>query len=172
MIQGPQWQLTTLEPLASQERLAHLVWKYSQKDNIWLTLYLSHSFLSKEFGYRGKRLVNFTPCSQIQLANQLQSAILVENVSFHDYSLLLIISYRAIFLIFFSYQSLPSFLSVPFFFFFQPSFLSFLSLFFFPFFFLFFLFNLFPFLLLFLFPLSVRVVIFSRSSHCEVLCQS
>ena len=82
-----------------------------------MTLYLSHSFLSKEFGYRGKRLVNFTPCSQIQLANRLQSAILVENVSFHDYSLLLIISYRAIFLIFFSYHSLPSFLSVLFFFF-------------------------------------------------------
>ena len=48
-----------------------------------MTLYLSHSFLSKKFGGRGKR-VKFTTRAQIQFENRLQVQVfrkLVENVS-------------------------------------------------------------------------------------------
>ena len=101
-------------------------------DNIWWTLYLSHSFMSKDFGYRGKRPANFTPHAQIQLANPLQSTIrkLVENVSLHEYFLPFIILCRPIFLVFFSHLFISFSFFCPFGSF--PSFqLSFLSLFFF-----------------------------------------
>ena len=121
--------------------LVHLLSKFYQKDDIWLTLYLSHSFLLKDYGCRGRsRVILFPTNNRLQFQAPIRK--LVENKFLYEYFLPLIISYIPIFRI--SYLS--SFHCADTFFF--------STLFpFFPFSFLFSSFN-------FSFTLSVRVAIF------------